>query len=348
MELNEEQNIERLTRETDPPDRLNKQSALAIIGSLILSSTLWYSGWQESQVLVALVGLSLVVTPGLAIDGLVYGALRRPVGSVVGNMVIAGLAWYSGTISLGFALDYPFNIDTISGLTLVFSLMAVVASLFAGGIRVSQLFGQNDFKNLAAFAMSLVLLSSIVGGAAYISLNKNILQPTGNRDSMSLALPNGFGQDSPYVLNGATGWIGLNLVSQERSHHLLVEFISEDGTTNSIFSSVSDTNSVISIPTPEVAGCGHINITNLTTKQFIHNLYVKDFVSTQCRIVIIADIFEKFEIDSGGAPTSSLKDLLKFAEDQSAKGDLDKLPRAFKDCIKQEDPALMVDCLDSQ
>jgi hypothetical protein len=347
MELNKEQNIDLLTRDSDSKDRINKQSVLALLGSLILSITLWNTGWQDSSLLVALIGLSLLVTPGLAIDGLVYGAMKRPVGSTFGNTVIAGAAWYAGIISLGFTLGYAFDVNSIAGLTLVFSLISVMITMFAGGLKVSQLVSKNDFKYLATFTMSLVLLSSVVAGAGYIFINKNVLQPTGTLDSMSLSKVEAFAKDSPYVLNGAMGSIDLNMVSTEVSNDLTVEFTSETGAKNSIFTTVSGFDNVVKVKTPTVSGCGYINITNKTTGQVINNLYVKDYASTECSAVVASDIFERFDIDLSGAPTDSLKDLLKFAEEQLVKGNLDKLPQAYKDCIKQEDAALVMECIDN-
>lgn len=346
MELNKEQNIDALTVESDSSGRINKQSLFAILGSFILATTLWYDGWQQNPFVMALVGISLLVTPGLAIDGLIYAAMKRPVGSTLGNMIITGMAWYAGSISLGLTLGQPFNIVNITGMTLAFSLVAVAVTLFSGGLKTSKLVNKKDFKYLVALLMSIILGSSILVGSGYVFMNKNVLQPTGALNSMTLVSYNEFTKINPHIINGSTGELDVRFESGKATNDLLVEFTPETGTKASIFTTVG-IKEVSKVKTPSVIGCGYIKIINKTTGQFIDKLYVKDYAYTRCETVVVSDIFERFEIDLSGAPTDSLKDLLKFAEEQLVKGNLDNLPQEYKDCIKQDDPNLVMECIDS-
>lgn len=350
MQHVDETNIDELLPNTDDKSRLNKQAALGLLGAFLLSTTLWVENWQSVPLLVVAIGLALFVTPGLAFDGLLFGAMKRPIGSTIGNMLMSGLAWYAGSISLMFAFGMSFDVNKIAGATLIASLVSIVVTVLTGGAKAVNLINKADLKYVGTFAIAIVGMIALAAGSASVFINKDILQPAGSLSAMSVVSPEAYAKDNKLVLNGNNGSIKINISSDTAtSNSLLVTFIGEDGQITNLTEEVKTTSSFksINVNTPTVNGCGYITINNKTSGQSISRLYVKDYKETECGATPSVEIFKQFGIDMNGAPTNSLKDLLNYLQEQAAKGALDSLPEAYRACIQNDDPEAVADCVDS-
>lgn len=349
MQQYNEQDVSQLTPQSDTPKRVTRQAIFAVLGALILSTPLWLSDWYTNPILAGVVGLSLLITPGLSIDMLVYSGMRRPSASLLGSTMMLSIAWYAGIISLLMTLGYGFDINRIAIITLILSSVAIIIGFIIGGHKTRELWSKDDLRYAGAFVSTVAVMSLVIGGASYVANNKNVLQPTGDIQMMSMDANDFFTKDNPYVAYDNVNALSLNVASSVESNTIRMTYVSEGGevVTSSSVINASENPQAFRLNMPFITGCGVLTITNETTGQTINNLYVKQFSITECEPVAYVKIFEKFDIDMSGAPTGSLKELLRFAEEQLNKANMEDLPQEYKDCIKKENVEDVLACLDS-
>ena len=349
-QITDENQIELLSPETDSKPRLAKQAIFATLGAIVLLFPLLPS-WENSGVLgTILIIIALLVTPGLALDGLLFGGMRRISGSLIGITLATGAAWYAGLSSLLFTLGYKLDIAMISTITSLTAIVAVVFMVLTGQAVTRIKPEKSDLKALIVILVSVLSLLVIAVSSWLVSVNASILQPEGSSTSVSLKDKN-IDLQTPYnVAENKNKIIVLVNSNTSNEKEFTVDFYDE--TNGKAFSSAVTSvpsfdlakTKELSLKVPEFIGCGTLTV-NYGDYQ-IKNIAVKSSSDVTCKTVTVVDVFERLNIDTSGAPTTSLKDLLKYLQAQGDKADLSSLPADYRSCIQKTDPDAVSACLD--
>ena len=349
-QITDENQIELLSPETDSKPRLAKQAIFATIGALVLLLPL-LPLWSNSGILgTLLIIFALLVTPGLALDGLLFGGMRRISGSLIGITLATGAAWYAGLSSLLFALGYKLDIAMISTITSLTAIVAVVFMVVTGQAVTRIKPEKSDLKAFVVIIISVLSLLVVAASSWFVSVNSSILQPEGNFTSISLENKN-IDLQNPYNVSENKNKITVLVKSNKMNEkEFTVDF--HDEINGKVTSSAATTlpsfdlakTKELSVNIPEFVGCGTLTVNYGNTQ--IKNIAVKSSSDVNCKTVAIIDVFKHFNIDTSGAPTTSLKDLLNYLQNQGAKADLSSLPSDYRACIQKTDSDAVSACLD--
>lgn len=349
-QITDENQIELLSPETDSKPRLAKQAIFATIGALVLLLPL-LPLWSNSGILgTLLIIFALLVTPGLALDGLLFGGMRRISGSLIGITLATGAAWYAGLSSLLFALGYKLDIAMISTITSLTAIVAVVFMVVTGQAVTRIKPEKSDLKAFVVIIISVLSLLVVAASSWFVSVNSSILQPEGNFTSISLENKN-IDLQNPYNVADNENVITVLVDSNNgNGKEITVDFYDE-ANGKRVSSVVTEMPSFdlaksksLNVKIPEFVGCGILSVNYGVSH--IDNIAVKSSNEVTCKTVTLVDVFKRFNIDTSGAPTTSLKDLLNYLQKQGAKADLSSLPANYRACIQKTDPDAVSACLD--
>jgi hypothetical protein len=380
----DESQIELLAPETDNKPRLAKQAIFATLGALALLLPL-FPWWSSTGIYgTLLIIAALLITPGLALDGLLFGGMQRISGSMAGITLTTGAAWYAGISALLFSFGVHLDVKLLSIITSATSIFAVILMVITGKAITRIRFNNKDSRPVLMLLVSVIGVIGIAAGSLTVALNNTILQPQGKLNEMYMTnadynLGNRFVADENLnlikVYAKSSQYSGFNFVVTftQESEDLTSPVLKDSNkassaqtttvatssptptstlaqtsiftSTISTYTSVSNKGGEVSLPVPSFEGCGYIKISNGSLT--IDNIPAKAHANTVCHTNASIDIWKKLGIDLSGAPTNSLKDLLKWLSQQSQNGKLDKLPQGYRDCISNPDQSKIAACIDS-
>lgn len=350
-QITDENQIELLSPETDSKPRLAKQAIFATLGALVLLLPLIPS-WENTGLTgTILIIFALLVTPGLALDGLLFGGMRRINGSLIGITLATGAAWYAGLSSLLFTLGYKLDITMISTITSLTAIIAVASMIFTGQAVTRIRPEKADVKSFIVILISIFTLIVIAFSSWLVSVNVSILQPEGKATSVALKDEN-IDLQNPYNVKENNNLIAVEIKSNFKNNdEFVINFHNEsDGKITASDSTkvnvpALNKTETVKLNMPEFVGCGTVSIVHGSTE--IKNIAVKSSNDVTCKTVTVVDVFERLNIDTSGAPTGSLKELLNYLKEQGSKGNLSELPADYRTCIEKTDPDIVASCLDS-
>lgn len=330
-------------------ERIARQALFATIGSIILLLPL-IPEWSNTGAFgTTLAVIALILTPGLAFDGLIFGSMKRIPGSSIGFTLASGIAWYAAVTALTFTLGQPLNTVTISIITSITSMIMIFLMVITGKAFIVVKPDARDFKAVIQTAATLAAIGVVAASSWAVVSVLPVTQPEGKLLAMSLKDQN-IDATNPYNVKANDNHIDLNVNSNYNTDSEMVVKIFDETTgklvkhSNKVMTfKASNKTSTIPVEIPTFTGCGNMTVTYSDIT--LSNIFVKSSDKAKCETPAIINIFDKLGIDTSGAPTTSLKDLLKYLQTEQNKGNLNNLPVVYKNCISLDSSEQITECL---